>query len=187
MHFSIIFFIYLKLSFSINAKVTNTGNIYDSFNFVTSNKKEFTLSRKYATVNQDKIKFPSLFNWKKYSKADENTKQWYYVHVLNNSLSQVQEYVQIHTTDQFVKNTFILYLSSKQVEQISKYCLFKKLESTDKIDKTNILNETDFLYVKTAPGYDLSPSKGQFSIDQKISSDSYIVKIEKMLKNNVFF
>lgn len=179
MHFSFIFFIYLRLSFSLNAKGTNANSIYDSFSFVTSNKKEFTLSRAYTAANQDKIKFPSLFNWKKYTKADEDSKRWYYVHVLNNSLPKVQEHVRIHPTDQIVKNTFILYLSNKQVDQISTYCLFKILESTDKIDKTNFLNETNYLYVKTAPGYELSPSKGQFSIDQKISSDSYIVKIEK--------
>lgn len=125
------------------------------------------------------LSFSSLFGLHKSSKADEDSKQWYYVHVLNNFLPKVQEHVRILPNDQIVKNTFILYLSNKQVSEISKYCLFKILESSDKIDKTELLNETDYLYVKPAPGYELSPSKGQFSIDQKISSDSYIVKVDK--------
>ncbi|KAK8838030.1 hypothetical protein M9Y10_035978 [Tritrichomonas musculus] len=179
MHFTIIFLFYLKLAFSHDAKATNTGSIYNSFSFVTSNKKEFTLSRADSTTNKNKISFSSLFGLHKSAKADEDSKQWYYVHVLNNSLSKLQEHVRILPTDQIVKNTFILYLSNKQIEEISKYCLIKILESSEKIDKTEFLNETDYLYVKTAPGYELSPSKGQFSIDQKISSDSYIVKIDK--------
>lgn len=177
MSFSFIFALYLTFAFSQSLN-DNSNRAYNSFSFVTSNKKEFTLSLEDSPLNKNKSLFSSLLSLFSNTDSKENSKRWYYVHVYDNYLSNVQEYVQLLPSDQIIKNTFILYLSLDQIEKISPYSLIKQMESSDKIDEIAPFNSTDYLYVKTSSDYDLTAHK-YYSIDKKINSDSYIVKVNQ--------
>lgn len=177
MFLSFLFSFYLSFAFSQQLADEDTAKFYDSFSFVTSSRKEITLSKAYQQANQKRSIFSSFLNIFSRMKAKSNPSQWYYVHIYDNYLSTVQEHVQIHPDDQFIKNTFILYLTAEQLDQISPYCLFKLVESSEKIDEISPFNSTDYLYVKTATDYVLT-AQSHFTIYQKINSDSYIVKVD---------
>ncbi|KAK8896162.1 hypothetical protein M9Y10_014056 [Tritrichomonas musculus] len=179
MSVSIFLFALFNLAFSYHQKDTSFG--YSSFSFITSQRKEFTLSR----VNQHTNIFTKLL--RQIIKPDNDNKQWYYVNIDKKYISKAQKYVQILPTDEVIKNTFLLFLSPRQLEQISDYSLIKLLEPSDKIDEESPLDETNYLYVKAYPGYKLTPISDLFSIDSKNSNDSFIFRIDQnRLSENEF-
>ena len=66
-----------------------------------------------------------------------------------------------------------MFLSRDQLQQISKYCLYKLIEPSDKIEELSSFNDTNYMHIKTSPVYDLLPIDGHFSIEKKISSAKF--------------
>lgn len=154
-----------------------------SFTFVTSRNKEYTLN----PVNSNEYKSSSSYSFFRKAKQDSNVKEWYYVHIKSNYLSEAQKYVQIKAQDQIIKNTFMLYLSPSELEKISSFSYATLINPSDKIDITCPLDQTDYLLVQTARGYQLPESSTLYTIDRQHNQDSYVIRVDQNGLNSFQF
>lgn len=123
-----IFLFWFFLLFS-NCKLDSPNSI----SFITQFKKGVQLDipeKKYLKNNNI---FYALNN--KTHKKDENKdsqKEWYYVHFLSQNISDIFNQLKVKRKNGIIKNAFTLFLSKKQLEQISNIALVKKINPEDK-------------------------------------------------------
>lgn len=116
-----IFLFWFFLLFS-NCKLDSPNSI----SFITQLKKG---------VQLDKPEKKYLKNNNKTHKKDENKdsqKEWYYVHFLSENISDIFNQLKVKRKNGIIKNAFTLFLSKKQLEQISNIALVKKINPEDK-------------------------------------------------------
>lgn len=98
-----------------------------SFSFMTQYKKVVQLDKADKYLNNNDI-FPAFINkFHKNNEAKNLQKEWYYVHFLTQNISEIFNLLKVERKKEIIKNTFTLFLSTKQIEQISNIALVKKI------------------------------------------------------------
>lgn len=110
---------------------------------------------------------------------DKNEADWFYVHFLTQNFQKIRKIINFSTNDMILKNTFILYLDTNQLEKIQKISLVKKLEQSDKfVEDGGSIENTSFLYVITAPNTSLPINPELYQIENyQDDFHLYIIKI----------
>ena len=122
----------------------------ETFSFIGQNNKELILT------NPKKHILNKRHNIMGNKNNEFNQGYWYYIHFLTNDLSEIQKYIQVRNTDFLFKKTFVLFLSSSQLEKISNISLVKKIEPYEKYIENGVpLEKTDFLIICTSIKYKL--------------------------------
>ncbi|KAK8847878.1 hypothetical protein M9Y10_018916 [Tritrichomonas musculus] len=136
-----------------------------SFSFITNVDKRHTL-------------FHHVFTQKELL---SNQGHWYYVHFLVDDYSDFQSFIKILPSNEIIKNTFLLFLNSKQVQMISNVSLIKKLVPEEKFDYvTENIDEADQLLVLTTDDFELPVQKEYYSIENKKRNGSFIITINQI-------
>lgn len=145
------------------------SNFLSSFPITTSQRKEFVL------INPQKyLKKESNLHLK-----EENQFSWYYVHLLTKDISKIQKYISINGEDKLIKDTYVLYLSKKQLAQISTISLVKRIEPEDKFYEDSIsFSSTNYLIVFTHSDFKLHTVDGIYKVLMQNSEHSFIIQIE---------
>ncbi|KAK8880575.1 hypothetical protein M9Y10_003255 [Tritrichomonas musculus] len=110
MNLSFLLFFFFNFACS-NERKDHTTYTYDLFRFVTSNHKQFVLSREDFANKRNTDIISSSFNRYLKPKRSDDSKQWYYVHILNNYLDEVQKYVKISVNDEIIKYLYFVFIT----------------------------------------------------------------------------
>lgn len=144
-------------------------------------KREFTLTKPKMYLKQDSKKF--IYFYKKILRIKEDEEEqshWYYVHFLSNDYVNMKKYINIESRDEIAKNTFVLFLSFKQLELISNISLVKKLEPSDKFYEENgPIEEANYFIIRTAPNYELLNNDDLYSNERKNSASTFVIRVDK--------
>lgn len=118
---------------------------------------------------------------------NDNQKNWYYIHFIKNKISNITQFIPINTTDMIIKNTYILYLSTKQLSMISNISLAKRIEPSDKFtDSNDKLSTAKYLLIIGPSNFQISENSNLYNIKQRLTSNSYVLKITKtMIRSKV--
>lgn len=147
-----------------------------SFTFKTSLNKEITLTSPKKFINENKNIVRIIQNHLFGTRNDNKEQGWYYVHFTDNKYLNILR--NINSKDEISKDTFVLYLTNDQFNQIANISLVKKIEPSDKIYEIGgSIDEAENLFVSVFHNYQLSNQGGLFSIENK-NQDSYILKFK---------
>lgn len=147
-------------------------NAEERFSFMMHNNRELTLTNpnKYITRTKNHIM--------QMKEDDKNKSQWYYVHFLINNYSEIQKNIPIYSSNELIKNTFVLFLSKMQLQEISNISLIKKIEPNEKyFDNDDQLAKINHLIVTTSFNFNFPEINEYYTIENIKNENSYIIKI----------
>lgn len=154
-------------------------NASDSFSFMSQLKKGVQLIKPEKYLNNNNIYSTSNSNSFKNKKEEDSQKEWYYVHLLTQNISSVFNLIKVERKKEIIKNTFSLFLSTKQLEQISNIALVKKINPEDKYHEENkSFKEISHFVITAVPHFQL-PSTEYYKIEKRYNIDSYQIRIDE--------
>ena len=160
-------------SLSSNEKNAYADQRPASFSFSTGPKRQFTLSGPQLNTETSKTSPNSA---KRFLKSKQES-QWYYIHPIDDDLHILQKYVNIRPDDEIIKNTFVLYLTPNQLENILPHAYIKLLEPMDKLEIIHPIKDIDSFSVIVAPNYNLPADSPLYTITRRNGDDTYIIKV----------
>lgn len=139
-------------------------------------------NHKSFILNTHSLHAITLTNPSTYLKAGENNdKYWYYVHFENDDYRDKLKTIKLRSVDLILKNTFVLFLSYEQLNEIAEFSLVKRIEPNDKFaEEAGSIEKVSLLLVQIAPEFEL-PSNPSYSIESKFNDLGYVVRIDKEL------
>lgn len=136
----------------------------DSLSILTNRQRKLILT-KHQNVNIKERGPKSLYNW-------------YYVHFITKDISHIQKIISIAKENLILPNTYILFLSQNQVNQISNISLIHKIEPQEKYyEDSGPIEKNSLLLVSTLPNYDLSSNKDDFIIEGRLNDALAILNL----------
>lgn len=152
-----------------------------SFVFTKYDKKQFILENPKKYINKNRNRIASYF------KKETGQGKWYYVHFIGNDSFEKSKIKQINANDELIKNTFILFLNSNDLEQIANISLVKPIEPHEKYFNDENNADSEFLFIVTTASYIIPNNNEYFSIEKKYDESSFVVKIARSNLNEKEF
>lgn len=147
-----------------------------SFTFINKNK-EYSLSP-YINSEKNIIRRFS----RRIMGYDENpdVSAWYYVHFLTSDLHEISKTLNFTIKSSILKDTFILYLRTSQLEKIQNISLVRKLESSDKFyEGGGSIEKVNLFHVVVAPGFNLPLNPDLYTILRRDDQDSFLIQVNR--------
>lgn len=172
-------FLVINTIFSRNI-FANKKPIYNQFSLMTNRKKKLILMQTELYINAEKNIFHCFFKKVIDNKKFKNESNWYFVHLLTQNLKYIQKILNLTPNSMILKDTFVLYLNTNQLEKIKKFSLVKKLDPSDKfIEDAILIENTNFFQVITAPNQSIPSNNKFYKILSQDNGQIYIIEIVK--------